>query len=134
MSKYIRYAISFGVGFLFLLIAATILHKLPTTPGGVLNGETQIQFIDATSGMFIYVFSLIAVFASSILGRKVAGKPLTNLASWALAVLRVIGTLALISGGTSIYLFERKFLQFVQLFFPIAVIGIQVSLESVRKD
>lgn len=134
VNKIVRYSISFGVGFLGLLILATVLHKIEATPGGIIGNETQIQFINPSTGFIVYVVALIMIFVSSVLGRKTVGDPITALVSWVIAVFRIIGSLALISGGACIYIFENKLFQYFQLFLPILVIGIQYSLSSARRD
>ena len=99
VNKIVRYSISFGVGFLGLLILATVLHKIEATPGGIIGNETQIQFINPSTGFIVYVVALIMIFVSSVFGRKTVGDPITALVSWVIAVFRIIGSLALISGG-----------------------------------
>lgn len=133
MNNLVKYGISFGciVG---MFILATAFHHVDATSGGIVGDATQIMFVSSTTGLVVYAIALVLIIVSSAFGRKVVGKPLTGLASWALAIIRVLASLAIISGGTSIYLFESKFLQFVQLILPISVIAIQSSMSSTRND
>lgn len=133
MSNIVKYGISFGcvVG---IFILATVFHSFEAVSGGIIGDATQIMFVNTTTGLAVYAIAFVLIIISSIFGRRVVGVPLTALASWALAIIRVIASLAIISGGTSIYLFESKFLQFAQLLLTISVIAIQSFMTSTNKD
>jgi len=113
----INYCISFAL-IILVFIVATLTHKLDVTGGNVISEQTQVLFIPTNSGLVYYAVALVTVIISSFFGRRTNGIPATGLLSFALVLVRVVACFAMISAGASLYLFEGKAMQIMQLVFP----------------
>ena len=129
MNKIVRYGLCAG-SLLFMFVVATILHKTDVTSGGILNETTQIMYMETGKGILCYLLALILAIVSAVTSRKIINKPLTGLLSWVTTVIRTVASLALVSGGVNIFVFERKTLQFMQLLFVLLMICLKFIIPS----
>lgn len=104
-------------------IIATAFHRLTSfESGGIIGDATQIQYIPSFAGVCIFGFCLILSMIASFMSRNLIGILTGKLLSIGFCVIRFIGVLSLISGGTSIYIFHSKLGQIFQLLIAIAVV------------
>ena len=112
-----------GVMSIVPFIIATAFHRLTSfESGGIIDDVTQIQYIPSFVGICVFGFCLVLSIVTSFMSRGLTGMLSGKLLSIGFCIIRFIGVLSLISGGTSIYIFHSKFGQVIQLLVVLAVI------------
>lgn len=112
-----------GVMSIVPFIIATAFHRLTSfESGGIINDVTQIQYIPSFVGICVFGFCLILSMVASFMSRGLMRMLSGKLLSFGFCIIRFIGVLSLISGGTNIYIFHSKLGQVIQLLIAIAVI------------
>lgn len=112
-----------GVMSIVPFIIATAFHRLTSfESGGIIDDVTQIQYIPSFVGICVFGFCLVLSIVASFMSRGLTGMLSGKLLSIGFCIIRFIGVLSLISGGTSIYIFHSKFGQIIQLLVALAVI------------
>lgn len=129
MNKFTRWMIAMG-GIIMTLCIASNLHRGDLSSGGILNDTTQIMFLNSGKGLLCYLLIFVSLCLSAVGSRRVKGDILSSVLSWLFTTGRTIAALAVISAGTSIYVFEGKFLQIMQLLFVIIAFALQFIIPS----
>lgn len=124
MNKFIRWGIS-GATTLAMFILATAFHKLETIPTGIIDDTTQVFTLTKEAqgaGVLSMVIMLLLIFVGGIFGARERGGVISIVASIGLGLTRVIATMAMVSYGANIIMFEGKLLQLAQLGLVICAI------------
>lgn len=132
MNKIIKFVLA-TILTIGLFVVATLFHKTELAHVGVLSGTTEVLQVTNKAIFTYYLVFIIMASLSAALSRYKKHEILLAIISWALAFVRMTAGFAMISGGASIYVAEKKIEAFAQLLVPILMIIWQFMLKPSKK-